>query len=136
MALPTHTYKVGDHTYTTRLLTASASLAMLPRIVCLLGQELTQLVLGTGGNGLDKLLANPEVIGAMMHTISSNAVEQGDGLLLIRDLLAHTTVGLEVGEVSLSHTDVFDSHFAGNLGNLLLVAMHAARASFTKPSLG
>ncbi len=138
MALPKHTYQVAGFTYTTPLMTASASLAMLPRIVCLLGQEVTQLVLGTAPTGLETMLANHEVVGAMLHTISTNAVAQGDGLLLLRDLLACTTVKLDVGDdvgdVRLADVYVFDEHFAGRLGDLLLVAMHAARASFMKPS--
>lgn len=146
MALPTTTYTVKGREYTTTLLPASESLVLLPRIITLLGKELTQLLLATDNkppapgvkSPLEVLLADPEVMAATFHTICTNAMKQGgDGLLLLRDIVRHTTckhvqLAESIGEAPL--IDAFDEHFAGELMDLMLVCIYAARASFTKPS--
>ncbi len=127
MALPKHTYQVAGFTYTTPLMTASASLAMLPRIVCLLGQEVTQLVLGTAPTGLETMLANREVVGAMLHTISTNAVAQGDGLLGERLALLRGGAAQRGAEFAhlLQQGLVLGLHHAGHHGPLQFVLVAA-----------
>jgi hypothetical protein len=136
MALPTTTFTVNGREYTTTLLPASESLLLLPRIIALLGAEITGLLLA---GHVEPLLGDPEQLGATLYTISSNAVAQGPDSLrrLMFDVVRHTTckhvqLAESIGEAPL--VNVFDEHFAGELSDMFQVFIQAARASFTKPS--
>jgi hypothetical protein len=134
-------------------LPATEALVLLPKIVTLLGRDIATLLLQTASTPapadpdapadapavsmLAKLLSDPEVTVSMFCTVCTNAVEVGNGMLLLREILRRTTckqVRVSNGVMELSVYDAFDEHFAGELSHLLRVAIHAARASFTKPS--
>ena len=136
MALPVTDFVVNGRDYKTTLLPARAGLILMPKIIALLGRENTTIMLAAGEKGLAKLLANPETMGAMLHEISTKATED-NGLLLLHEVMRHTTckqIQASESVVEASVYDNFDTHFAGDYLDLFTVAIHAARASFTKPS--
>lgn len=138
MTLPTTSYTVNGRDYTTRLLPARDGLVLMPKIIALLGKEITTMILISPGDQLSALMQDMEVVGSMLHAVSEKAASD-NGLLLLHELLRHTTckqVQLANGMMELSVYENFDTHFAGEYMDLFTVAIHAARASFTKPSPG
>jgi hypothetical protein len=146
--LKAHTYKLGGREFATVPMPATESLVMLPRIIRLLGQDLTALLLmtddvepeavepgegeaetATPKGGIQALLENREVMARVISTICHNAGPTG--LVIIHEITRHTTVTTPAGPVSLY--DVFDDFFAGDVIGMMTVAAHAMRSSFTRP---
>jgi hypothetical protein len=138
MALPFTEFTHAGREYRTTLLSARAGLVMMPKIVVLFGREVTTLLLSTSEAGLGKLLADGETLAAMLHTISQNALAgDGEGLLLLHELMRHTTYQLTLNGGNIVDAEVyrdFDQLFAGEYMDLFTVAIQVARASFAKPS--
>lgn len=136
--LKAHQFTVKGRDYATMPLPASEALAVLPEVIRLLGQELTQLWLMAdekGDRGIEALLENREVMGMAIFTIAANAKDEG-GLLVVRDIMRHTvvTVVSEDGVTKAANVyDIFDEHFAGDPAGMMAVAAHALRASFSRP---
>jgi hypothetical protein len=138
MGLPITEYVVDGRDYKTTLLPATQALVLMPKIIALLGKEITTLVLASGEDGLQQLLSNPEILASMLHTISKNAAES-NGLLLLHEIVRHTSckqVQMASGLMEAPLYEAFDGHFAGDHTHLFKVCIFAARASFTKPSPG
>ena len=138
MALPTTTFTVDGKSYTTRLLPARDALVLMPKLIVLLGRDITGLFLASKDVDPGTLLENPEVLASIVATIAEKAVES-DGLLVLHDLMRFTTFPLTLAGgnvVQASLFDNFDEHFAGDYIHLIKVAVEVGRASFTKPSPG
>ncbi len=133
-ALPTTQFVVDGTTYTTRLMSATESLDMLPRLIRLLGRRLVHILLSTKSEELAVMLQDPEVIASMLATVAENAKEEP--LTIMRDLLRNTKFEKQASEntVQASAFSEFDEHFSGHMMRLVMVSMQAARASFTRPS--
>jgi hypothetical protein len=138
MSLPVTEFKHGGRDYKTTLLSARAGLVLMPKIIVLFGKSITTLLLSTDEKGLNKLLADGETLAAMLHTISTNALEgDGEGLLLLHEMMRHTTYRLTLAEGNVVDGSVyqdFDALFSGEYMDLFTVAIQIARASFAKPS--
>jgi hypothetical protein len=137
MALPTTTFTVSGKTYVTELMPATEALTVLPKLVMLLGRPTTTMLLSTDKEELDAAMKDMDVVAGMLHEASVNAVKMGNGFLLFHELTRrtvckHVQMSNGIGEAPLY--DAFDGHFAGELMEMFMVAMHVARASFTKPS--
>lgn len=135
--LKPHIYSVEGRDFATMPMPATEALRVLPEIIRLLGEDLTALWLmadeeAAEGKGIEALLSNREVMARAISTICTNAGPEG--LIVIRELLRHTTMTAGDGVVNVH--DVFDELFAGDIAGMLSVAAHALRASFTRPSPG
>jgi hypothetical protein len=136
MSLPTTNFAVDGRTYTTTLLPATQALVLMPKLIALFGKELTSLLLAAKDANIEALLDDPETLGAVVTTIAKNAAEN-NGLLLLHELMRHTTTKIVLAggsQVEASVFDNFDTHFAGDYLHLINVAVQVARASFIKPS--
>jgi len=140
--LKPHQYSIGGLNYATTPLPAGEALVFMPRIIRLLGKELTALWLmsdekaSEGARGIEALLEDREVMARAISTISENAVNEEGGLGILREIMRYTVVELVAGEVPVKVLDVFDNHFAGDPLSMMSVAAHALRSSFTRPSAG
>ena len=137
MALPTTTFTVSGKTYVTELMPATEALIFLPKLVTLLGRHVVTMLLTTPPEELEKAMADGEMLAGILHQMSVNAVEIGNGLLLFHEMTRRTIckhVQMSNGPAEAPLYDAFDMHFAGKLMDLFTVIMHVARASFTEPS--
>lgn len=133
--IATHTNTIDDKSYSCKTFPATEGLIILPKLITLLGEEVTNLVFGTDDDQLQELMGNPKVLGAMLVKISER-VSEVDGLLVLKELLRYTTceqVKVGEAEISASVYDRFDTHFAGDYMHLLQVVQWVARASFANP---
>lgn len=133
--LPTTSFSVDGRDYATTLLPAREALVLLPKLGALIGRDLVSLMLATKDLDSASLLEDPETLGAIISTVAENAAK-GNGLLLLHELMRHTTckqIQLANSVVEASVYDAFDTHFAGEYMHLINVAIQVARASFIKP---
>lgn len=138
-AIKEHKFEIDGHRYKCRTFPASEGLVILPQIIALLGEEVANLIFGTGEEALAELLKNPKVYTAILIKISERAKED-DGFLVLKDLMRYTTYlrkHVEENGKEIVHEenvqDIFDTHFAADYLHLLNVAAEVARASFGGP---
>jgi len=133
--IKTHESVIDDKTYFCKTFPASEGLILLPKMLSLLGEEVANLIFGLEDADLDGLLEDAKIVTQMIIRISERAAET-DGLLVLRDLMRYTECDkVKVGdaEVRASVHERFDSHFAGDYGHLIRVAVWVGRASFANP---
>jgi hypothetical protein len=130
-----HTTVIDGKTYTCKTFPATEGLVILPKLISVLGEAVTNLVFGVDDAELAEAMSNPKIIGAMLVKISER-VSENDGLLVLKELLAYTSCDqVKVGDAEINQSvyDRFDSHFAGDYMHLINVVSWVARASFGNP---
>lgn len=132
-----HKTTINGTAYKCKTFPASEGLVILPKIISLVGDKVTNLMFGVGDEGIESLMEDKKVMMQIMVNIAERA-EQNDGLLVLRDLMKYTTftetftdpATKEVNGLDRSVYDKFDEHFAADYMNLMNVAMWVGRASF------
>ena len=133
--IKTHTNVIDGKSYSCKTFPASEGLVILPKLITVLGEAVTNLVFGVEDDELAEAMSNPKIIGAMLVKISEGVAEN-DGLLVLRDLLKYTTCEqVQVGDAQIPQSvyERFDTHFAGEYMHLINVTTWVARASFGNP---
>jgi len=127
---------IDEITYTTKTLSASAGLVILPKLLALCGESVLKIFFAAGDEETRAaLLAEPRVVAQILHGMATNAAET-DGLLVVQDLFINTTADkVRIGETEVegSIATHFDTHFAGRYAHLAAVAMWVAQTNFIAP---
>ena len=113
---------------------ATRGLEILPKLVDLVGEDGISLLMATTDEDQGALLANREVMAALVTNIASRATE--GGLLVLKELLELTTCDkIKIGDnyIEGSVYKNFDDHFAGRYMHLINVAVWVGRVSFGRP---
>ena len=121
-------------TYTTTTRPATRGLEILPKLVDLVGEDGITLLMATTDEDQNSLMANREIMAALVTGIASRATE--GGLLVLRELLELTTCDKsKIGDnyIEGSVYKNFDDHFAGRYMHLINVAVWVGRVSFGRP---
>jgi hypothetical protein len=131
-----HTEMIDGKTYHTKTFPATEGLVILPKLMALLGDSVVSLIFGVEGDQLDKLFADPKIVGAVIVDVAKRAADN-DGFLVLRDLLKYTECDqCDIGgdaPIKGSVYEWFDRHFEGDYLHLLNVCVWVARVSFAKP---
>ncbi len=121
-------------TYTTTTMPATRGLQILPKLVDLVGEDGITLLMATTDEDQNSLMANREIMAALVTGIASRATE--GGLLVLKELLELTTCDkIKIGDnyIEGSVYKNFDDHFAGRYMHLISVAIWVGRVSFGRP---
>lgn len=130
--MKTHTKVIDDVAYTTKTLTATEGLILMPKLVALFGSDLLRLMLGRSNEERAAIMAEPSTMAILLAAIAKNAAVN-DGLLVVKELLATTTTEhVRVGDTTVPGRviDHFDSHFDQRYQHLFEVALWVASCNF------
>lgn len=135
--LKPQTQVIDGYTYTVTPYPASVSVDLLPRLSRLLGEKGMQLLFAPTAEELAVIMAEPEVIAALVSSAMQRAGELPGGLSsFCKELLATTEVDrVRIGDAEGKGSIVthFDTHFAARLKHLFDVVTFAARVGFGGP---
>lgn len=119
--------------YTTRTLTTSDGLVLLPKIIALFGEPVLKLIM-LNPDDRSEYLSDKMIMATILHNVAKNAMN-GE-LLVLRDLFKQTEcAACRIGESEApgNLAKEFDTHFQGRLAHLVEVAFWVATVNFIDP---